>query len=88
MDDNYINFKKAATYLEDREAVSRVKNLYCYIRRFATVFNPDVTDDENESEEVYLSGFCRVDDAYAQEFFGIVDDTDDIESEFVVQMVY
>lgn len=85
--DSYINYKKAATYLEDREAVSRVKNLYCYIRRFATVFNPDVTDDENESEEVYLSGFCRVDDAYAQDFFGIVDDTDDIESEFVVQVV-
>ena len=80
--DFYISFKKAATYLEDREGVRRVENLYCYKRCFASVLVPDSAD-----EEVYLSGFCRIDEDYANEFHGIVDDTDDIESDPIVQVI-
>lgn len=72
---NLIPISKASFYLEDREAISRINNLYCYIRRFSDELNPNELEiEKNEEEpetisEVYLSGLFRIDPDYVEEYF-------------------
>lgn len=66
--EKFIPVKKAAFYLVDRDAVSRVEHLFCYIRRFADEIDA-ATQEIGDLKEVYLNGLFEIQDDCIEDFF-------------------
>jgi len=72
-ENKFIPIKNAVAYLVDRDGLSHVDNVYCYLNRFGVMYDSlpeeDDADENTKGEEVYLIGFFKIDQNYISDYF-------------------